>query len=78
MSLTDRAKDIKSRENPIKNNHNNQKWKKLKYSEIITEIENVSSFSEIKPEDYADMDGYADIIAKKYAKTDKSKKIKIV
>lgn len=77
MSLTDRAKDIKSRENPIKNNHNNQKMKKkLKYSEIITEIENVFSFSEIKPEDYADMDGYADIIAKKYAKTDKSKKDK--
>lgn len=28
MSLTNRVKDIKSRENPIKNNHNNQKMKK--------------------------------------------------
>lgn len=71
MSLTDRVKDIKSRENPIKtnNNNNNQKRKKkLKYSEIIMEIEKVSSFSEIKPKVYAGEDGYAAIIAKNLKK----------
>lgn len=55
-----------------KNNQSKNKNKKQdnnsEIDKIIKKIENVSSFSEIKPEDYADMDGYAAIIAKELKK----------
>lgn len=55
-----------------KNNQSKNKNKKQdnnsEIDKIIKKIENVSSFSKIKPEDYADMDGYAAIIAKELKK----------
>lgn len=55
-----------------KNNQSKNKNKKQdnnsEIDKIIKKIENVYSFSEIKPEDYADMDGYAAIIAKELKK----------
>lgn len=48
-----------------KSGKNNKKQdNKKRIDEIIKEIKKVSSFSEIKPKDYADIGGYADIIAK--------------
>ncbi|WP_288975040.1 type III-A CRISPR-associated protein Csm2 [uncultured Methanosphaera sp.] len=55
-----------------KNNQSRNKNKKQdnnsEIDKIIKKIENVSSFSEIKPKDYADEDGYAAIIAKELKK----------
>lgn len=55
-----------------KNNQSKNKNKKQdnnsEIDKIIKKIENVSSFSEIKPKDYADEDGYAAIIAKELKK----------
>ena len=55
-----------------KNNQSRNKNKKQdnnsEIDKIIKKIENVSSFSKIKPKDYADEDGYAAIIAKELKK----------
>lgn len=59
-------------QNYHKNNQSKNKNKKQdnnsEIDKIIKKIENVSSFSEIKPKDYADEDGYAAIIAKELKK----------
>lgn len=49
-------------------NKNKKQDNNSEIDKIIKKIENVSSFSEIKPKDYADEDGYAAIIAKELKK----------
>lgn len=56
-----------SKSNSKKGNKNFKKGDKV--LEIISKIESVSKLSEIKPKDYADVGGYADVIAKNFSKT---------